>query len=85
MYNKIKWVLKRLFSIILQLILGIFIKRDKNFYLFGAKPNIGKDVFLNHSKYFFLYMQQFKDIKTVWLCDDKDMIQTFHKNGFNNV
>ncbi len=85
MYNKIIWMLKRLFSLVLELIFGIFIKRDENFYLFGSKPNIGKDVFLNHSKYFFLYMQKFKDIKTVWLCDDEDMIQVFHENGFNNV
>ena len=85
MYNKIKWLIKWVSSLILEFILSIFIKRDDKFYLFGSKPNIGKDVFLNHSKYFFLYMQQFKDIKTVWLCDDEEMIKTFHKNGFNNV
>lgn len=85
MILKIKWVVSRLFSLIIECLLSIFIKRDGNFYLFGSKPNIGKDVFLNHSKYFFLYMQQFKNIKTVWLCDDDEMLNIFHSNNFNNV
>ena len=43
------------------------------------------DLFMHNTKYFFLYMRQQKEYKTMWLCDDKKMIKIFKNNGITNV
>ena len=85
MYNKIKWFLYKFLCLILSLFLNI-IKKDNKLILFGLKPDpFIKDLFIHNSKYFFLYLQNNTDYKTIWLCDDKKMLKHFRKCGIKNV
>ena len=87
MFAKVSWFLKRIFNILIEAVLRLLIKRDGKFFLFGAKPvPPGKDIFLHNTKYLFLYIQEHcSDIKSAWLCDDKQMLREFHKKGYKNV
>ncbi len=87
--KKIKWVISRLFSLIAEVILNCFIKKDEKLWLFGCKMSLSnnKEYFINNTKYLYLYLNELNDpdIHFVWLCDDNEMIKQFHQYGLRNV
>lgn len=87
--KNIKFVIINIFRIIIKLLL-VFDKRNNNIFLFGNYPkpigkNKRKEQFLHNTKYFFLYISNYTNIKAIYLCDDKNMRKYFHDRGYSNV
>ena len=87
MFKNIQWFIERIFILVIGNCLSIFIKRDKNIWLLGAKvPESEHDLFLNHTKYLFLYLNNNDfGIKAIMLFDDKKMLQELKDKGYKNV
>lgn len=87
--NKITWTINKTIGLFFFGLTHLFpIRQDKNMYLFGLRelPSYKNDRFYFNTKYMFLYLcEHYPDIKSVWLCDDKEMLRKFHKRGYKNV
>lgn len=72
-----------IFNVIACKILSIFIKRDKNIWIFLC---INSDAFFQNTKYFYLYLNQNKiknpEVKPIWLSSDKNLIKTLRQKGY---
>lgn len=89
-YKKIlyvaEWLLRKCFGFFL----GLFIWRDKNIILLGNKTvqlfksSKRTDAFLHNTKYLFLYADN-TNLKSVYLCDDDNMISKLNENGLKNI
>lgn len=84
--KQIKWFLRKIIALIVD-ILFYCVKKDDHLYLFGiALGANNKEYFMHNSKYLFLKLQNnSQNIRTVWLCDNEQMLEIFKANGFSNV
>lgn len=82
--KKSKWLIKNLLIKLLGLLLHYFIPRSDKFIVFNTKMS-SKYLFLNNTKYLYLYLNEINDFQVCWLCDNANMIKTFHKCGYKNV
>lgn len=83
MQKNIKFILKNLIRLYISQFLNLFIKRSHNHII--AALRVQKDRFSDNTKYLFLKYGQNKSINFSWICDDKIMLNKFHKLGFKNV
>ena len=86
--NKIQWTINKVIGLIFFSIINILhIKQERNYWVFGFKEAPYKDEkFFYNTKYLFLYLSEHcPNIKSIWLCDDKQMLREFHKRGYKNV
>ena len=93
MHKKIKFFLIRIFFCITTNLLNIFIRRDRNTFIFSVKTEYindnknTKDYFMHNTKYLFLYLQNCakNKIKAIYICDDSRMQQGFKNVGIKQV
>lgn len=84
--NIIKFVIINILRIFVGILFSCIVKRNENIFLFSCNPGQKGDLFLHNTKYFFLYLNsQIFDFKTIWLCDNEDIISGLKRYGYKHI
>ncbi|MFA8342122.1 MAG: CDP-glycerol glycerophosphotransferase family protein [Rhodothermaceae bacterium] len=79
--RRIKQKLTNLITINVCRLLGLFVKKDKNLWVFGSRDG---EYFADNSKYFYLYIfENHKEINPVWITGNKKIYDELTKDGYN--
>ena len=84
-YLQICFFTRTILRITIFALINLIIKRDEHIVLFGCRKARKIDMFTFNTKYLYLNQNKIKDLKLVWLCDDKNIVRELKQNGFKNI